>query len=79
MAINTTSVYEQQKFILQCLHARPHSTNNYGSWGFTSHLHELRNLEIKAFILILFTAKKATALAYLTALACMYFTRIETL
>ncbi|TPH02094.1 transcriptional regulator [Haemophilus haemolyticus] len=26
MAINTTSTYEQQKYILQCLYARPHST-----------------------------------------------------
>ena len=33
MAINTTSTYEQQKYILQRLYMRPHSTNELRELG----------------------------------------------
>ena len=54
MAINTTSVYEQQKYILQCLYVRPYSTNELRELGIyfpPARIKELRDkgFDIKTF------------------------------
>lgn len=58
MIISTTSTGEQRRFTIERLRERPHSTNELRQMGIYYPPHELRNSEIKAFILIPFTAKK---------------------
>lgn len=58
MAINTTSTYEQQKYILQCLYVRPHSTNELRELGIYFPPARIKELRDKGFHIDTFYRKE---------------------
>ena len=59
MAINTTSIYEQQKFILQRLSVRPHSTNELRELGIYFPPARIKELRDKGFHIDTFYRKES--------------------
>ncbi|OBX80323.1 MULTISPECIES: helix-turn-helix domain-containing protein [Haemophilus] len=58
MAINTTSTHEQQKYILQCLSVRPHSTNELRELGIYFPPARIKELRDKGFHIDTFYRKE---------------------